>query len=157
MASPFASLVVSDPIPLPFDDGQWIKVRKLTGRQHSEAQAAHRVRFVASNEKWAGFFRASMAHGPSSEEAQRVLNDPLTGYDRHELVRLGLVAWSYPQSITPVTVTSTVEGEPDRIEDAIEDLDDDALDFIAREVLKLTKPGLFVEATEESEAQKKSA
>lgn len=147
MASPFASLVVSERIPLPFDEGQWIVVRKLTGRQHEQAQTAHRAGFVAGD-KWAGFFRATAGTGPNSKEVQRVLADPLTGYDRYELVRLGLVAWSYDRPIAPVKV----DGQPDQ--NAIEDLDDDAVDFIAREVLKLTKPSLFVEPADAEEEKK---
>lgn len=137
MGSPFASLVTSDPIPLPFDAGQWVKVRKLTGRQYESVQDAHRMGY-ASGGKWAGFFRTA-ALDPHSDEVQRILRDPLTGHDRYTLVQEGLVAWSYDRPID---------------KDAIADLDDDALDFIAREVLKLAKPGLFAEQTE---AEKKSA
>lgn len=154
MASPFASLVVSDAIPMPGDPEQWVRVRKLTGKQHEQAQEEHRAEFVRG-EKWASVFRAAMEQGPSASLVQSALADPLTGYDRYTLVRLGLVAWSYPQSVKPVTVKSTVEGEPDLVVDAIEDLDDDAIEFIAREVLKLTKPGLFVPVDAAPEEQKK--
>lgn len=153
MASPFASLIVSDSIPLPFDAGQWVKVRKLTGRQHEAAQAAHRADFVRGN-KWAGVFRDSLTEGISAALVQKALADPLTGYDRYTLVRSGLVAWSYDRSVKPVV--TKVDGQPDHVDDAIEDLDDDAIEFIAREVLRLTKPGLFVETIEDAESKKKS-
>jgi hypothetical protein len=139
MASPFASLIVSDPIPLPFDEGQWIKVRKLTGKQYERVQEAHRAGFV-SGDRWAGFFRAASLN-PTSEDVRRILHDPLTGHDRYALVREGLVAWSYLRAIAPV------EGD-----DAIADLDDDAVDFIAREVLKLAKPSLFIATADDSKA-----
>src|SRR5688572_5013340 len=135
MASPFASLIVSDPIPLPFDEGQWVKVRKLTGRQHEAVQVAHRVDFVRGD-KWAGVFRESIEKGLTSAVVQKALRDPLTGYDRYELVKSGLVAWSYDRAVDA---------------EAIEDLDDDAIEFIAREVLKLTKPMLFMETPEAAE------
>ena len=146
MASPFASLTTSDPIPLPFDEGQWIKVRKLTGQEHEAAQLAHRVAFVR-NDKWAGVFRESLDKGLDATRIQRALADPLTGYDRIALVRAGLVAWSYERPIKPQT---------DPADDAIADLDDDALEFIAREVLKRTKPGLFL-SKDEQEHERKNA
>lgn len=148
MASPFASLISPERIPLPFDEGQWIQVRTLTGRQHEAAQEAHRAGYV-TGDKWAGFFRAA-AIDPTSEQVQRILSDPLTGYDRYTLVREGLAAWSYSAAIN--------RKEPPAEEyDAIRDLKDDAIDFIAREVLKLAKPGLFVVASEEAEAVRKNA
>lgn len=154
MGSPFASLVVSDPIPLPFDGGQWIRVRKLTGRQHEEAQAAHRGAFASGRTNgWAVTFRRALEKGANDPDVLKALSDPLTGYDRYELVRLGLVAWSYDRPLTPVV--TKVEGQPDQVSDAIEDLDDDAVDFIAREVLRLTKPGVFL-SKDDSEAARKN-
>lgn len=158
MSSPFASLVVSDPIPLPFDEGQWVQVRALTGRQYEAAQVFHRSNFVA-NDKWAGFFRDAIEHGPTSAQARLLLDDPLTGYDRYALVRSGLTAWSYDKPIKRIEGKPAVEASDktpaqpaiDPI-DAIEDLNDDAIEFIAREVLKLTKPSLFVTTEDEAEA-----
>lgn len=137
MASPFASLTTSDPIPLPFDEGQWIKVRKLTGREHEEAQNAHRLGFSTNPNKWAGFLRAT-AVDPTSTDVQRVVADPMTGYDRYVIAKAGLVAWSY--DLAPAQ--------------AIDDLDDDAIEFIAREVLKLSKPSLFQSANEQEQEKK---
>lgn len=131
MASPFASLTVSEPIPLPFDEGQWITVRKLTGREHEQAQAAHRGAFAAGSARaWAVTFRRALEKGATDPDVLKALADPLTGYDRHGLCA-GLVAWSYDRPVD---------------KDAIEDLADEALEFIALEVLKRTKPSLFVVA-----------
>lgn len=142
MGSPFASLVVSDPIPLPFDEGQWIKVRKLTGKEYEGAQLAHRIGFV-NGDKWAGLFRDSLENGPSAVAVQKALADPLTGFDRYALARAGLVEWSYPGPINR-------KEPPPEDYDAIRDLDDDAIEFSAREVLKRTKPLLFAEHTDEA-------
>ena len=146
--SVFASLTTSDRVPLPFDEGQWVKVRKLTGSEYEAAQVAHRVEFVAGD-KWAGLFRRALEQGPSAADVQKALADPLTGFNRYVLVRAGLVAWSYDGAINRVEPAADVY-------DAIRDLDDDAVDFIAREVLKLTKPGLFVETPEAADEEKKS-
>lgn len=142
MGSPFASRIVSDRIPLPFDEGQWIQVRKLTGRECEQAQEAHRGS-LGSSRLWAATFRRALEKGASDPEVLQAIRDPLTGYDRYALVRSGLKAWSYPEAITK-------EGG------AIDDLDDEAVDFIATEVLRLTKPALFHATPAEAEAEKKT-
>lgn len=141
MGSPFASLIVSDPIPLPFDEGQWVRVRKLTGKQYEQAQAVHRAGVAVGNDKWATVFRHAAEHGVTSAALREALNDPLTGFDRHELVRLGLAAWSYERPIDDA---------------AVADLDDDAVDFLARAVLKLAKPSLFLASVEDAEHDQKN-
>jgi hypothetical protein len=153
MPSPFASQTQSDPIPLPFDPPHTITVRKLTGREIERAQQAHRDGLTTGNARsWAVTFRRMLEKGASDPEVLKVLADPLTGYDRYELVRAGLVAWSYPQ---PITADRKALGDP--AVDAIDDLDDEAVDFIATEVLRLTKPALFYRALEDAEAAQKKA
>jgi hypothetical protein len=147
MGSPFASLTVSDPIPMPGDPAHWVKVRKLTGRELERTTEAHRGGFAAgSSRMWPVTLRRALEHGATDPQVLQAIRDPLTGYDRYTLVRAGLVAWSYEQPI------KAAEGQAD----AIDDLDDDAVDFIARAVLRLTKPGLFVESVEDSENERKN-
>jgi hypothetical protein len=159
----FASLTQAT-IPVPFDPPHTVTVRKLTGREIDTAQAAHAMGISGGGAShWATKFRR-LLEGSISDKAQieQAIADPLTGYDRYALVRAGLVAWSYPQAITPVAAKAAVKNKDGTIatpaveaSDAIEDLDDEAVDFIATEVLRLTKPRLF-DATEEdvSTAQK---
>lgn len=159
MGSPFASMTTSDPIPLPFDEGQWIRVRKPTGRQYEVAQEFHREGFVRGD-RWADVYRDALEKGADSKAVQKALADPLTGYNRYELVRAGLAEWSYPQAIPPYVTAAKhaedVKADPAKV-DCIDDLDDDAIDFFAREVLKLAKPALFVATEADAEEQKKSA
>jgi hypothetical protein len=158
MPSPFASLTTSPRIPLPFDDGQWVQVRKLTGRESDAAQDAHRGQFASGNAKgWAVTFRRALEKGATDPDVLKALRDPLTGYDRHSVIRFGLVAWSYPQSIKPVAGKAATDKEP-AVEafDAIADLDDEAVDVIAREVMRLTRPGLFIESVEDAEQARKN-
>lgn len=151
----FASQTVSDPIPVPHDEGQWIQVRKLTGREEDAAALGHRNQAgSASPRAWPAIFRRLLEHGSSDAEVQKVLADPLMGYDRYEVVRAGLVAWSYPQSVKPLSPAEVVDKS--RV-DAIDDLDGDTVEFIAREVLRRTKPALFAATVEDVEAEKKSA
>lgn len=155
MGSPFASLSVSDPIPLPFDPPHTVIVRKLTGREIEAAQDAHRGN-LGSPRSWAATFRRMLEQGTATDpEVLKAIRDPLTGYDRYALVRAGLVAWSYPQPIkrTEKAATDTTVVTVD----AVEDLDDEAVDFIAREVLRRTKPALFLTTEEDvATAQKES-
>jgi hypothetical protein len=151
VSSPFASQTVSDPIPLPFDEGQWIKVRKLTGRECDAAQEAHRGSLASSNPRsWAATFRRMLEHGASDPAVLHAIADPLTGYDRFALVRSGLVAWSYPQ---PIKAAEKTLGDP--VVDALDDLDDEAVDFMARAVLQRTKPALFHATVEDAIAAQK--
>lgn len=150
----FASQSKSKPIPIPFDKPHTVTVRKLTGREFEAAQEAHRNGLFTGNTRaWATTFRRMLEKGvnASDPEVLKALADPLTGFDRYAIVRAGLMAWSYPQPLTPVAATDKTPAS-----DAIEDLDDEAVDFIATEILRLTKPGLFVTA-EEQEADRKNA
>ena len=155
MSSPFASQTQSDPIPLPFDPPHTVTVRKLTGRECDAAQEAHRGQFASGGGRsWALAFRRALEKGASDPAVLNALADPLTGYDRFALVRSGLVAWSYPQSVKPVTVKDGTK--PDLVVDAIDDLDDETVDFIATEVLRLTKPALFHATTADARVAQKN-
>lgn len=149
MGSPFASMSASEPIPLPFDEGQSIVVRKMTGREHEQAQTAHRGSFASGSARaWSATLRRALEHGATDPEVLKALRDPLTGYDLHATIRAGLVSWTYPGLI------NKVEPKPEEY-DAIRDLDDEALEFIAREVLKRTKPALF-SVSDDPEAERKN-
>lgn len=150
-------------IPIPFDQPSSVTVRKLTGREIEEAQEAHRASIATGRARsWAATFRRMLEYGTSDPDVLKAIADPLTGYDRYALVRSGLVAWSYPQPVTPIaakdaspSVGKTPAQPAVAASDAVEDLDDEAVDFIATEILRLTKPGLF-QTNEEAEADRKN-
>lgn len=143
----FASLKQST-ISVPFDSPHTVTVRKVTGRELDAAAEAHRSHLAGGSPRlWPATFRRALEHGASDPEVRRAIADPLTGYDRFALVTAGLVAWSYPQSLTPAHTGGPVA--------AIEDLDDEGVDFIATEILRLTKPALF-QTAEEIEAARKN-
>lgn len=154
----FASQTQSDPIPIPFDPPHWIVVRQLTGREITRAQEAHRDNLASGDPRlWAASFKRMLATGGATDpEVMKAIRDPLTGYDRYSLVRSGLVAWSYPQSIKPVPAKEPGGDMPVTTPtDAIEDLNDEAVDFFATEVLRRTKPGLFLVTEEDAKAAQK--
>lgn len=159
MSSPFASLTQSDPIPVPFDPPHTITVRKLSGREYERAQQAHALGVAAGDGRiWATRFKRLLENSIAERvEIERAIADPLTGFDRYALARTGLIAWSYPVSTKPIMAEEAVPARaktPARpavqAYDPIEDIDDDLIDFIAREVLRRTKPALFETVTEEA-------
>lgn len=152
MASPFASLTKSDPIPVPFDAAQTVVVRGLSGREIEEVQDAH-ARGVALGRSriWSQTFRTILEQGlVKASELSAALHDPLTGFDRFAVVRAGLLAWSYPQSIKPVAAAGDIEAY-----DPLDDMSDELVEFIAAEILRRTKPALFL-TLEEQEAGRKN-
>lgn len=125
---------------MPMDTGQWVVVRKLTGRECETAERAGMLGMVngKSSRGWAGrLARIFAGEGVTSDIVEQLQSDPMCGFDRSEVVRGGLVSWSYNRPLTDIA-----------------DLDDEALDFIAIEVMRLTKPGRFQSADEREAARK---
>lgn len=144
-------------VPIPFDPPHTVTVRKLTGRELENAQEAHRSTLATGSPRsWAATFRRALEKGSADPEVIKAIADPLTGYDRYALVAHGLLAWTYPQVIAVPDQTSvtypTAAATRQRV---IDDLDDEGLDFIAREVLRLTKPALFL-TLDEAQAERKN-
>jgi hypothetical protein len=143
MGNPFASHTTKV-LELPFDPPQTVTIRRLPGR-HLEAAGRERVfaRMDAirrmGGPRWQKDLQSAIAQEEQEAAASTVAPepvveaapapaDPLLDYDKQVLVAHGVVAWSYPDPVTP---------------ERIADLDADAVDWIAREVLRLTKPALF--------------
>jgi hypothetical protein len=136
----------TETLPIPFDAPHTATIQKLAGKDVDAAQLDHMAGVVTGRGRnWAvRFLELARANAATEKDARKVLDDPLSGYDRLTLVRRGLKAWTYE-----------IDGKPKPITDAaIEDLDDEALEFLARAVLQLTKPALFQTADEREAAQK---
>lgn len=135
-----------DTIPIPFAPEHTATLRKLTGRELDTAQGDHLRATIAGRwaaHGWAAVFQRQLQAGTATAaDAQRVLADPLNGYDRHSIVKAGLLAWTVP--------------DPALNAEAIEDLDDDALEWFAVEIMKRTKPRLF-QTVDEAETARKNA
>lgn len=159
----FASKTKSEPLPIPFDSPHTIVVRKMTGREVERAQEAHAIGVSSGRSRlWSQTFKQLLEKGVAGQaELQAVLRDPLTGYDRFSVARAGLLAWSYPEPIKAQPAKAAVPAVGDtpaqpatEAYDPIEDLDDETVEFIAREVMRLTKPGLFQTLEQAESAQK---
>jgi hypothetical protein len=133
----FTSLVV-DTIPVPGDPGQTVTIRKLAPKHLKAAMTASQraalLEFVELKRLGATEIlteiQALQADGAALAAARTA--DPLLLYDRTVLLQKGIIGWSYDRSHDDV--------------EALEDLDDDASEAIARAILRLTKPSLFAAA-----------
>ena len=128
-------------IPIPFDPPHTVTIRRLTGAEVERAQSEHLKSIIngRSSRGWSRVFQRALVKGASEADAEAALRDPLNGYDRAVIVEAGLLAWSYGE-VTP---------------ERRADLDDEALEFLAHEILRLTKPALFQTADEIEAAQVK--
>lgn len=118
-----------------------ITLRKLTGRELERAEAEHLKSTVAgeSTRGWSLRLRKILNSGATNADAAEVLADPLTGFDRFVIIKAGAVKWSLERKLTTA---------------ALEDLDDETVDWMATEILRLTKPRLFYTEAELKAQQK---
>jgi hypothetical protein len=128
----FASYVTRT-VPLPFDEPHTVTIQKLSGKALAAARQAH----IASSMQFvqamggAAVGRELAALDPDAVAAARTETAPR--YDRPTVLAKGVKAWTYPDP--PTT-------------DRLDDLDDQAADFLCRAILELTLPN--------GDAQKKS-
>src|SRR5207244_8101581 len=130
----------------------------LTGAEVEAAQEEHRNGLLGGNARsWRSIFLRSLEKGLNDPQVHALLHAPLSGYDRVTVVRSGLQAWSYPEPVKALTVTTTAAASTSVVvpPDPLADLSDEALDFIATEILRLTKPTLFMTTVDEVEADQK--
>jgi hypothetical protein len=132
-------------IDLPFDPPHTITIQKLPGRHLGKAGQEHLYETVENLKRMGGpaFQRELQALGDEGKRKDLIDQykaDPLNSYDVDTLITKGLKAWSYEKPIDAPT---------------IEDLDDQSRDFIAREILRLTKPSLFL-TDEQAAAEQKN-
>lgn len=160
----FASLTQAT-IAVPFDPPHTITIRKLTGAEVDRAQAAN-LKNAASGalgRNWAERVRRQMRKGIDEVRLKALtleqlaarendavlveLDHPMNGFDRYEVIKAGLIAWSYDTGADEKTIAAA------RLK-AIDDLDDEGADFVATEIIRLTKPSLFQTMAEREAAQK---
>jgi len=130
-------------IPIPFDPPQTVTIRALTGREMDAAQAEHLKALVSgqTTRGWAALFKRRVSEGVVQTDAdvQQELRDPLLGFDVYTIVAAGVVGWTYNTPVTP---------------EALADLVYAAVDFFARQIMRLTQPSLFQTAEDAERAEK---
>lgn len=141
-------------VSLPFDAPHTVTIQKLTGADIERAQADHLDALTNGRRPrgWAALFQKALTDGTATAlDADKAVHDPLAGYDRLTVVKRGVKAWSYTETDEkgaerPKPVTAA----------AIADIADEPLEFLAVEIMRLTKPALF-QTPEEAEAARKNA
>ena len=126
----------------PSDPDARITIQKLPGRHLLAAREQSQLESIAQFRKFGGaeFQKELASIKTDDQDAATKIADPLNLYDIATLLEHGIAAWTFER---PVDV------------EARKDLDDDDSEFIAREILRLSKPSLFVESDAAAkEAQK---
>lgn len=147
MSRIFTSLV-TESVELQHDPPHRVTIRKLApkhlreARLASLARAMEELRLIGSpavlKELRELDGRPTESESPVTQPLDGRGRDPLTLYDRDVLIRRGIVSWTYDRPMDDA---------------ALEDLDEQTADLLARAILRLTKPELF----EEQEADRKNA
>jgi hypothetical protein len=148
-------------IPIPFDPPHEVTIQKLAGRHLGKAQLENQVESVDNLRRMGGaaFQKELEALGDRAKREELIKKhqaDPLNTYDRYEVLAKGIKSWTYEESLTPVEIIDEQGVKRLRIP-AIEDLEDEPADFLAREILRLTKPSLFQTPEEAKADQKETA
>lgn len=127
---------------VPHDPGQSVTFRKLAPR-HLEAASKEAQRQSiqdvkeAGGPKLVGEIQREFADPEKKKELEAATTkDPLLTYDRVTLLEKSVKEWSYPE---PADRTS------------FEELDEETLQWLSTEILKLSKPSLY-----ETEADRKN-
>jgi len=125
----FASYV-SRVVPLPFDEPHTVTIQKLSGKALAaarQARIAASVEFVRAM-GGAAFGRELAAATAGREDAAPVAaggEDGFPQYDRPTVLAKGVKAWTYEEP--PTT-------------DRLDDLDEEAAEYLFRAILELTLP-----------------
>jgi len=135
-------------VPIPFDPPHSVTIIKLNGWKLEKARKAFFAQVIADVQERGGaqvqkdiqqLFDKS-GDTDTAAAVEKVKADPLNGLDRRTLIEAGVKAYD-EQPITPAWV---------------DDLSEEEIEFCAREVMRLTKPALFMDAAER-EADTKNA
>lgn len=160
MGSPFASRTVAT-LPIPFDPPNEVTIQKLAGRHLGKAEVAAQANWIETMDAKGGVkkqrevmkaFRddpepaVEKTSEPEPEPEPEKPVNPLAQLDPYTVCRFGIKAWTYPESLF-------VDADTQRVA-ALDDMDQDSLEWFATEIMRLTKPRLFQTKDERKEAEK---
>lgn len=128
MSSPFASFT-QQTIELPFDAQHTVTIRKLSAKQIAKARDVSRLASMALLKEMGGDMQGQLAALGDAETTAALVEaakaDPLNTVDTTTVLRFGVTAWTYDATVC---------------EETIEDLTEEAAEFIARAIVALTLP-----------------
>lgn len=136
-SSIFASFITKV-VEMPGAPEHTVTIRKLAPKHLSAAAKASQLESIAAFKEIGGaaFVKELQSMGGDEAVSRARSKDPLIGYDRLTLLEHGIKSWTFE--------------EPLSREFFEDNLDDDTLTTLAREVLQLAKPALFVAEPEEA-------
>jgi hypothetical protein len=112
-----------------------VTIRKLNPRQLAAVQFAAQHRALEQVEALGGMKRLAdlREFGPGAVEAshEAAQRDPLVTHDIMTLLERGVLRWTVDEDLSP---------------EALEELEPEVAEWLAREILRLTKPALFEDA-----------
>jgi hypothetical protein len=133
----FASYVTRT-VAIPFDEPHTVTIQKLTAKSLAAARqatvAASMELVKAIGGQAIGRELADLGSAAVADQVEQVQADPLRRYDRSTVLAKGITSWTYSEPLTP---------------ERLDDLTDEAADFLARAILTLTLPN--------GDAEKKSS
>jgi len=138
-------------IPIPHDPPHTVTIQKLAGRHLYKADQENDFAAQAYVQKMGGAeFRQQLTEALKDKdpgaEIKKVQLDPVNAFDKYVVLKAGLKGWDYTEDDgTSIPVT----------DEAIEDLEPESVEYIAREILRYTKPSLFM-TVEEAKAEQKN-
>ena len=123
----FASQVRKTLTEVPGLEGQSVEIRKLGWKALDKAAEARTFSGIDMMRRIGpgGLLAELNAAGGEEKVRETASADPYLRYDRGVLVSRGIVSWSMSQSIT---------------QEQIDDLDEDTIEYIARQVYELSRP-----------------
>jgi hypothetical protein len=142
-----------------------VTIRKLAGRHLERARNAFMADlFHGVQERGGAAVQKDLqllfapdkdsAASAMQEQVEKLKSDPLNGLDPYVVAQGGIVAWTYPESLAVELVADEKGNQVPRVR-AIDDLDEDAVQWFATEIMRLTKPSLF-QTKAEVEAERKN-
>jgi hypothetical protein len=161
--------LVTIPIPASVDPSpgeHTVTIQKLSGRKLGRSQKLFFNDLIAEVQTRGGakvqkdiqtlFEKTPEEKAAADAEVAKVQADPLNGFDKYSLLYDGIAAWTYPESLQRVPTIEVVNDRPVTVMriPAIDDLDDAAVDFFATEIMRITKPSLFLTPEEAKTEQK---
>jgi len=113
-------------VPLPFDAPHEVTIQKLSGKALAAARQAKSVESIDYVKRMGGAaFGRELASAREAIGAAEPSPDRTRDYDRPTVLAKGVKAWTYSEAVTPAT---------------LDDLDEQATDFLFHAILDLTLP-----------------
>ena len=90
-------------VDIPDEEGQWVELRELSGRQLRRVKKAKLSETIANAKEMGPEMMQSISE-VNREEVEEAARDPLAEYDIDKLLEEGIVDWSYDAEVNTDTI-----------------------------------------------------